>query len=209
MSADILGTSWDQCRSMVQYNFTSTETRRLVRTDSPGRPPRLSHSSWTMSHFKIEVTFEIHPNTAFNSRCRGGLWNKNVIVSVTCNKTPAWPQVMTKPKQDKTRQIKTKQTHENTHRKYFYHVMLEVADWMLAGEYKCKAILAKADCITLRRSEASFSSSSSSSLFFFFLLLLLLILLLPPPPAPPSSLSFLRSEHFFLSQKRLTLTSLK
>ena len=49
MSGDILGTSWDQCRSMVQYNFTSTETRRLVRTDSSGRPPRLSHSSWTMS----------------------------------------------------------------------------------------------------------------------------------------------------------------
>ena len=33
---------------MVQYSFTSTETRKLVRTDSPGRPPRLSHSSWTM-----------------------------------------------------------------------------------------------------------------------------------------------------------------
>ena len=48
MSVDVLGTSWDQCRSMVQYSFTSTETRRLVRTDSPGRPPRLSHSSWTM-----------------------------------------------------------------------------------------------------------------------------------------------------------------
>ena len=48
MSADILGTSCDQCRSMVQYSFTSTETGRLVRTDSPGRPPRLSHSSWTM-----------------------------------------------------------------------------------------------------------------------------------------------------------------
>ena len=44
----LLGTSLDQCRSMVQYIFTSTETRRLVRTDSPGRPPRLSHSSWTM-----------------------------------------------------------------------------------------------------------------------------------------------------------------
>ena len=43
MSADILGTSRDQCRSMVQYCFTSTKTRRLVRTDSPGRPPRLSH----------------------------------------------------------------------------------------------------------------------------------------------------------------------
>ena len=25
--------------SMVQYCFTPTETRRLVRTDSPGRPP--------------------------------------------------------------------------------------------------------------------------------------------------------------------------
>ena len=48
MSVDLLGTSWDQCRSMVQYSFTSTETRRLVRTDSSGRPPRLSHSSWTM-----------------------------------------------------------------------------------------------------------------------------------------------------------------
>ena len=36
MSSDvgwhILRTSWDQCRSMLQYNFTSTETRRLVRT---------------------------------------------------------------------------------------------------------------------------------------------------------------------------------
>ena len=29
----------------------STETRRLVRTDSPGRPPRLSHSSWTMNYY--------------------------------------------------------------------------------------------------------------------------------------------------------------
>ena len=48
MSVDILGTCWDQCQSIVQYNLTSTETRRLVRTDSPGRPPRLSHSSWTM-----------------------------------------------------------------------------------------------------------------------------------------------------------------
>ena len=48
MSVDILGTGCDQCRSTVQYSFTSTETRRLVRTDGPGRPPRLSHSSWTM-----------------------------------------------------------------------------------------------------------------------------------------------------------------
>ena len=58
MSADILGTSWDQCRSMVQYSFTSTETRRLVRTDSPGRPPRLSHSSWAMTFCSCRIT---HP----------------------------------------------------------------------------------------------------------------------------------------------------
>ena len=45
----LLGTSWDQCRSMVQYSFTSTETIRLVRTDSPWRPHRLSHRSWTMN----------------------------------------------------------------------------------------------------------------------------------------------------------------
>ena len=32
MSADILGTSCDQCRSMVQCIFTSTEARGLVRT---------------------------------------------------------------------------------------------------------------------------------------------------------------------------------
>ena len=51
MSVDILGTSWDQCRSVVQYSFTSTEARRLVRTESPGRPPRLSHSSWTMKNY--------------------------------------------------------------------------------------------------------------------------------------------------------------
>ena len=55
MSVDILGTSWDQCRSMVQYSFTSTETRRLVRTDSPGRPPRLSHSSWTMWNSNVRL----------------------------------------------------------------------------------------------------------------------------------------------------------
>jgi len=48
MLVDILGTSWDQCLSMVQCCFTSTETIRLGRTGSPGRPPRLSHSSWTL-----------------------------------------------------------------------------------------------------------------------------------------------------------------
>ena len=36
----ILGTNCDQCLSMVQCCFTSTETTRLIRTGSPGRPPR-------------------------------------------------------------------------------------------------------------------------------------------------------------------------
>ena len=52
----ILGTSWVQCWSMVQYSFMSTETRRLVRTDSPGWPPRLSHVSWTTSEYMYIVT---------------------------------------------------------------------------------------------------------------------------------------------------------
>ena len=42
---DILGTNCDQCVCMVQCCFTSTETIRLIRTESPGRPSRLSHSS--------------------------------------------------------------------------------------------------------------------------------------------------------------------
>ena len=50
MSVDILGTNCDQCRSTVQCCFTSTETVRLIRTEGPGRPPRLSHSSSTLVH---------------------------------------------------------------------------------------------------------------------------------------------------------------
>ena len=45
---DILGTNCDQCVSMVQCCFTSTKTIRLIRRGSPGRPPRLSHSSGTL-----------------------------------------------------------------------------------------------------------------------------------------------------------------
>ena len=45
---------------MVQYSFASTETRRLFRTDSPGRPPRLSHGSWT-------ITTQIIPGVSFIS----------------------------------------------------------------------------------------------------------------------------------------------
>ena len=74
MSVDILGTSWDQCRSMVQYSFTSTETRRLVRTDSPGRPPRLSHNSWTMTTGSVLGWLHIAwagPSLAWTGLCRG------------------------------------------------------------------------------------------------------------------------------------------
>ena len=46
---DIFGTNCDQCVSMVQCCFTSTETVRLIRTESPGRPPLFSHSSWMLS----------------------------------------------------------------------------------------------------------------------------------------------------------------
>ena len=42
---DVLGTNCDQCVSMVHCCFASTETTRLIRTGSPGRPPRLSHST--------------------------------------------------------------------------------------------------------------------------------------------------------------------
>ena len=56
MSVDILGTSWDQCTSIVQYCFTSMETVRLARTESPGRPPRLSHSSWALMRSQTETS---------------------------------------------------------------------------------------------------------------------------------------------------------
>ena len=76
MSVDILGTSWDQCRSMVQYSFTSMETRRLVRTDSPGRPPRLSHSSWTMKWRRFTTA-----TYCFYSRHFPWNWESPVITS--------------------------------------------------------------------------------------------------------------------------------
>ena len=53
MLADILGTNCDQCWSTVQCCFTSTETVRLIRMKSPGRPPRLSRSSWTLISLRL------------------------------------------------------------------------------------------------------------------------------------------------------------
>ena len=47
---DILGTN---CGSMVRC---SIKTIRLIRTGSPGRPPRLSHSSWTLIYIERQVS---------------------------------------------------------------------------------------------------------------------------------------------------------
>ena len=61
MSVDILGTNCDQCLSMVQCCFTSTETVRFIRMGSQGWLPRLSHSSWTLPLMWIYI-YKIHVN---------------------------------------------------------------------------------------------------------------------------------------------------
>ena len=66
---DILGTNCDQCRSMVQCCFTSTETVRLIRTERPGRPPRLSqlpNSVVPRSH--REPCFAVHIHTSVRGK---------------------------------------------------------------------------------------------------------------------------------------------
>ena len=90
MSVDILGTSWDQCRSMVQYSFTSTETRRLVRTDIPGRPPRLSHSSWTM-YRSVFCTAARHRPVAGRKHRTGEKWwgNSGPVTRASLHSSPA------------------------------------------------------------------------------------------------------------------------
>ena len=91
MSADILGTSWDQCWSMVQHSFTSMETRRLVRMDSPGRPPRLSHSSWTIWNIKQK---QYHLFYALGRGWGGGevhWWHNSLDAGL--NKVSVWLQL--------------------------------------------------------------------------------------------------------------------
>ena len=56
MSVDILGTSQDQCRSMVQYSFMSTETRRLIRTQ-----PRTATSTLTqLLNYDVDVKHHVY-----------------------------------------------------------------------------------------------------------------------------------------------------
>ena len=46
---------------MVHCCFTSTETARLIRMGSPGRPPRLSHSLWTLRVLQESfIIFVVH-----------------------------------------------------------------------------------------------------------------------------------------------------
>ena len=68
----LLGTSCDWCRSTVQYSFMSMKTRRLVRMDSPGRPPRLSHSSWTKERLAKELKLLYPVGITWNPVCIRG-----------------------------------------------------------------------------------------------------------------------------------------
>ena len=54
---------------MVQCCFTSTETIRLIKTGIPGRPPRLSHSSWTL--YRRGCWYWFYPPSPW----RIGLWD--------------------------------------------------------------------------------------------------------------------------------------
>ena len=73
MSVDILGTNCDQCVCVVQCCFTFTGTVRLIRTGSPGRPPRLSHSSWALYDKEIELSPKLQGVCPWPSLCRS-LW---------------------------------------------------------------------------------------------------------------------------------------
>ena len=73
---DILGTNCDQCLSMVQCCFTSTETVRLIRMESPGRPPRLSHSSWTLTCLSPPPSQFVLTVRQVTWRCRWDLWDR-------------------------------------------------------------------------------------------------------------------------------------
>ena len=70
------GTNCDQCLSMVQCCFTSAETVRLIRMESPGRPPQLSHSSWTLSCFACKLKH--YRGRAKDCQCG---WNKTFSVN--------------------------------------------------------------------------------------------------------------------------------
>ena len=87
-----------QSRSMVQCCFTFTETVRLTRTESPGGPPRLSHSSWTLQDkvspssrlmyihtYKYSDNVLLHTSTVPNSyytqvQCQSGYYTQGFLL---------------------------------------------------------------------------------------------------------------------------------
>ena len=73
MSSDVSGHIRDKPRPMPKHSFTSTETRRLVRTGSPGRSPRLSYSSRTMIERYVASTVLIeYPSISEGAGSVGG-----------------------------------------------------------------------------------------------------------------------------------------
>ena len=98
MSSDVGRHSWDQCMSMVQYCFTSTDTIRLVRTDSPGRSPRLSHSSWTLisrwGKKEIITYLSLHCHHRHDSCIKMGSDESHFNVSLTVRNKVTPPYIL-------------------------------------------------------------------------------------------------------------------
>ena len=82
MSVDILGTSCDQCRSMVQYSFTSTETRRFVRV-------RTAQNGHLDSHTAPELWVLFCDVSVFNASCVSLLVSRS-SVAVMESMWPSW-----------------------------------------------------------------------------------------------------------------------
>ena len=125
-SADMLGTSCDQLWSMVQYSFMSMETRRLVRTDSPGQPPRLSHN-FSLSFIQFPCKYQNNqeglqfskwynskiPKMQLKTWFHGRGWNKLYGLS-NDNKIGGMKQKMERAKYPKTQKAK-QQTNVTSH----------------------------------------------------------------------------------------------
>ena len=91
MSVTVLGTNCDQCQSMVQCCFTSTETVRPIRTESQARPPQVestSHSSsWTLTFRSparpLYITTELSPLPGMKPRlfvtARSCSWSRGSV----------------------------------------------------------------------------------------------------------------------------------
>ena len=82
---------------MVQYSFTSTETRRLVRTDSPGPGHLNSHTAPELYRYVIETDhFALRPQKRGGLSVRdggggGGGQNSEGSTADTARKPPERP----------------------------------------------------------------------------------------------------------------------